>query len=164
MFWRISQDQIINQVLQKKQPHNQAFIPTDLYSFFPQWKPKHPDTMSSWWCWELCWNMQSIKEFFISNQVHPQSKVSPPPVLLDSWDASGWGSRVSWSHPPFCSIPRVHSQICWLSRIFPGRPLAKGTYRVSGSLSHIHPISLVLYSSQQALVYIILFHPFLKAT
>lgn len=76
-----------------------------------------------------------------------------------------WGGGQGSVGPTCLSVHSLgDSKICWLSKMFPGRPLAKGTCRVSGSLSHIHPISLVLYHSQQPLVYIILFHPFLKAT
>lgn len=117
--------------------------------------------------------LRTLLEYVIHKGVFCEKQV---PTLVQSLPTSlsywilemlwgwGWGPPVSWSPVPFCSIPQEHSQICWLSRMFQGRPLTKRTCRVSGPLSHIHPISLVFNSSQQALVYIILFHPFFIAT
>lgn len=48
-----------------------------------------------------------------------------------------------------------------VERMLPGRQLAKGNVRVNSSVILDHA-SLVLHSLQHALMYIILFHPFLK--
>lgn len=141
MFWRIAQDQLINQVLRKKQPHDQAFFPADLCYFLLR------GSQSTLTPWVANNAMRAFVEYVINKGAF-QKKPRPtlvqslpaPSVLVDSemlWGGDqGSRSGVSGSHAPFCSTPQLHLQVCWLSRMSPGRPLAKGTCRVSSPVIH----------------------------
>lgn len=104
MFWRISQDQLINQVLQKKQPHNQAFFPADLCYFLLR------ESQSILIPWVADNTMRTFVEYVINKGVF-HKKLRPTLVQSLHIPLSYWILEMLWgrgqgSAGPMClSVP-----------------------------------------------------------
>lgn len=152
MFGRLSQDQLINQVLQEKQPQNQTFFPADLCSLL------HRESQSILTPWVADNAMRTFVEYVTNKGVfHRKPKptlVQSLPIPLSYWIPEMlWGRGQGSAGPTPQLHPQLHLQVCWLSRMSQvGRWLKGPAGSVVLSLSLVS-VSLVLYSLQQALVY-----------
>lgn len=105
----ISQEQLITQVPQQEQRHNQASS-LQICANFPSVPANHPDTTSSWWYYR---DLPGVCTYVIYKGGFCKKprwyKISPLlcQVGFLRHSAIGCGSEVSWSHTPFHSVHRA---------------------------------------------------------